>query len=306
MAARSPSPIFPWSLLRPDFPHNAENLERSGGSADRRFPCRPRASRGPTDRRAKGCHGLADGGVDQLSGGENGGRRPGPGFRRLNRIEYVNTLLRDLLGVEVDIETLPADGVAGGFDNVDAGLDLSATLVERYLETADAALEEVFPPDRPRAADEQRARRPDFARQAQHLQRKKRRVFGSTALIREHDVVYRTGGRARMIRSTKRGLRRQADIASGFSAKCLTAAQRPCPSWPTRATMVSGALLLTRKVGAFDVTDKPTVVEFIESMAAGESIRIAPHGPGDGVSPSAGRLCGAGVLRCSGSKWKAR
>src|SRR5580658_7043781 len=43
-------------------------------------------------------------------------------IRRLNRIEYVNTL-RDLLGVEVDLDTLPEDGIAGGFDNVDAGLD---------------------------------------------------------------------------------------------------------------------------------------------------------------------------------------
>src|SRR5262249_58623681 len=64
-------------------------------------------------------------------------------LRRLNRIEYVNTL-RDLLGAEIDIETLPDDGVAGGFDNVDLGLDLSSTLLERYLASADAALDAVF------------------------------------------------------------------------------------------------------------------------------------------------------------------
>ena len=64
-------------------------------------------------------------------------------MRRLNRVEYVNTL-RDLLGVDVDIESLPPDGIASGFDNVDSALDLSATLLERYLETADAALDQVF------------------------------------------------------------------------------------------------------------------------------------------------------------------
>jgi len=64
-------------------------------------------------------------------------------LRRLNRVEYVNTL-RDLLGAEVDIETLPEDGIAGGFDNVDAALDLSSTLLEGYLEAAATALDAVF------------------------------------------------------------------------------------------------------------------------------------------------------------------
>src|SRR6185312_17278691 len=64
-------------------------------------------------------------------------------LRRLNRTEYVNTL-RDLLGAEVDPETLPEDGSAAGFDNVDAALDLSSTLLERYLDSADAALDAVF------------------------------------------------------------------------------------------------------------------------------------------------------------------
>jgi hypothetical protein len=53
-------------------------------------------------------------------------------LRRLNRIEYANTI-RDLLGVEVDIEALPEDGIASGFDNVDGALDLSPNLLERYL-----------------------------------------------------------------------------------------------------------------------------------------------------------------------------
>jgi hypothetical protein len=64
-------------------------------------------------------------------------------LRRLNRIEYANTL-RDLLGVEVDIEALPEDGIASGFDNVDGALDLSANLLERYLESADNALDAAF------------------------------------------------------------------------------------------------------------------------------------------------------------------
>ncbi|HEX8911903.1 MAG TPA: DUF1592 domain-containing protein, partial [Humisphaera sp.] len=62
-------------------------------------------------------------------------------LRRLNRNEYGNTV-RDLLGVEVDLEDLlPEDSSAMGFDNVAAALNTSSVLMERYLEAADAALD---------------------------------------------------------------------------------------------------------------------------------------------------------------------
>ncbi len=61
-------------------------------------------------------------------------------FRRLNRVEYENTL-RDLLGVEVNLrDMLPADASAHGFDNVGAALHLSSFQMEKYLDAADTAL----------------------------------------------------------------------------------------------------------------------------------------------------------------------
>jgi len=61
-------------------------------------------------------------------------------LRRLNRVEYQNTL-RDLLLVRVDVkDMLPEDESVDGFDNVGAVLTLSPVLMERYLEAADAAL----------------------------------------------------------------------------------------------------------------------------------------------------------------------
>ncbi|MSR32304.1 MAG: DUF1592 domain-containing protein [Gemmataceae bacterium] len=61
-------------------------------------------------------------------------------LRRLNRIEYQNTL-RDLLGIELDLQDLlPPDASAGGFDNVGEALHTSSFLMERYLEAADKAL----------------------------------------------------------------------------------------------------------------------------------------------------------------------
>ncbi|NBT63179.1 MAG: DUF1587 domain-containing protein, partial [Planctomycetia bacterium] len=61
-------------------------------------------------------------------------------LRRLNRVEYENTV-RDLFSVNVSVkEMLPEDANAQGFDNVGAALNISPVLIERYLEAADAVI----------------------------------------------------------------------------------------------------------------------------------------------------------------------
>ncbi len=65
-------------------------------------------------------------------------------LRRLNRIEYENTL-RDLLGVEESLhKMLPEDPLANGFDKVGSALTLSAEQIEAYLAAAGAALRAVI------------------------------------------------------------------------------------------------------------------------------------------------------------------
>jgi hypothetical protein len=62
-------------------------------------------------------------------------------LRRLNRIEYENTI-RDLLGVSVDVrEMLPEDTLSHGFDTVAEALTLSPVHLEKYLEAGRKALE---------------------------------------------------------------------------------------------------------------------------------------------------------------------
>jgi hypothetical protein len=57
-------------------------------------------------------------------------------LRRLNRLEYVNSL-RDLFGIEFPFATeLPADSVTAGFDNIGAALAVSPVLLESYLKAA--------------------------------------------------------------------------------------------------------------------------------------------------------------------------
>jgi mono/diheme cytochrome c family protein len=61
-------------------------------------------------------------------------------LRRLNRIEYENTIC-DLFGIKVNLkEQLPQDGSADGFDNAGAAHHTSSFLMEKYLEAADTAL----------------------------------------------------------------------------------------------------------------------------------------------------------------------
>lgn len=54
-------------------------------------------------------------------------------MHRLNRTEYANAI-RDLLGIQVDVSgLLPPDGSDFGFDNVASGLQVTPSLLERYL-----------------------------------------------------------------------------------------------------------------------------------------------------------------------------
>jgi hypothetical protein len=70
------------------------------------------------------------------------------GVRRLNRLEYANTV-NELLGISLPLQRqLPVDGATQGFNTVAAGLRLSPLHIEKYFEAADSALDEalVFQP----------------------------------------------------------------------------------------------------------------------------------------------------------------
>jgi hypothetical protein len=64
-------------------------------------------------------------------------------MRRLNRREYKNTI-RDLLGVDLRVNELPADGGAGAFDTVGSSLFMSSDQFEQYLALGRQALDEHF------------------------------------------------------------------------------------------------------------------------------------------------------------------
>jgi hypothetical protein len=65
-------------------------------------------------------------------------------IRRLNRVEYNNTI-RDLLGVRFQpAKDFPADDVGYGFDNIGDVLSLPTILMEKYLAAAEKIVQEAF------------------------------------------------------------------------------------------------------------------------------------------------------------------
>ena len=82
---------------------------------------------------------------------------PDPGrvtVRRLNRVEYRNTI-RDLLGVKFDtLAEFPADDTGHGFDNIADVLTISPMLLEKYLDAAQTIVTSAVPMQ-PRVVAEQ-------------------------------------------------------------------------------------------------------------------------------------------------------
>ncbi len=73
---------------------------------------------------------------------------PDPGrvtLRRLNRVEYRNTI-RDLMGIDYDTtDEFPADDSGYGFDNVGDALSLSPLLMEKYFNAAETIVAQTVP-----------------------------------------------------------------------------------------------------------------------------------------------------------------
>ena len=66
-------------------------------------------------------------------------------IRRLNKREYRNTI-RDLFGIDLDVEMLPQDGSLDGFDTPGQAHSLSSLHIERYLSVGRKALEQTYYP----------------------------------------------------------------------------------------------------------------------------------------------------------------
>src|SRR5262249_29298237 len=71
-------------------------------------------------------------------------------LRRLNRVEYNNTI-RDLTGIDFQpAEDFPSDDIGYGFDNIGDVLSLSPVLMERYFTAAESVVQRAVLLEAPR------------------------------------------------------------------------------------------------------------------------------------------------------------
>ena len=107
--------------------HDVRNALNSG-----RMPPRDASNLSTEDRTV-----LLDWLDAALADSEHASEAAGTVMRRLNRVEYQNTM-RDLVGLDIDyVRNLPADEASrDGFTNNGAALRMSALLVEHYLRAA--------------------------------------------------------------------------------------------------------------------------------------------------------------------------
>jgi len=187
-------------------------------------------------------------------------------LRRLNRVEYENTV-HDLFAVNVAVkEMLPEDAIAQGFDNVGAALNISPVLMERYLEAADAVITAALLP-------------------VHKLERKTERfnLYDSlpswfVAGVWKQDegvILFRSSG------DSSSDLRQFKAPAPG-RYRFRVAASAHNSETPLPLALLLGNFVVsgnyTRHLGYFDASPgKPTVIEFEERLSAkNDTIKVTP------------------------------
>ncbi len=190
-------------------------------------------------------------------------------MRRLNRIEYENTI-RDLLGIQVELkELLPPDSSANGFDNSADALHTSSFLMEKYLEAADTALNLAI------------ANRPQPPLVQKRLRFHDERVVkvSTEKVFKPLDdaLVMFSSSQWNAVTSSQfyppdRGTYRFRISARGFQSQ----------GKPVTFRVDAGPMLMGTKnhlVGFFDAqADKSTVIEFVDHLEARNTFRLLPHG----------------------------
>ncbi len=187
-------------------------------------------------------------------------------LRRLNRIEYQNTM-NDLFGVNLDLNTdLPEDGRFHEFDNVGSSLGLSSVHLKRYMAAANRFLDEsivtsVGPP-------ESTSITADY-RKHQKIGRTFRQL--DDGAVARFSGGYLLDGHLQNARTRERGRYRITINAYAYQSKV------PLSFSVLAKTYASGGQ--TEILGYFSVPpDKVTPIVFDAYMEANYFLVIDPHG----------------------------
>lgn len=190
-------------------------------------------------------------------------------LRRLNRVEYENTV-RDLLGVPVDLkDLLPVDNSAHGFDNIGEALHTSSFLMERYLEAADAALNLAIANEPKPPLIKKRYSLKD-QHQVKNASENVFRVLGDT-------VVLFTSSPWQAVHLYHFYPPHRGKYRFRISASAVQSSGKPVTYRVDAGLM--GTVGKNHLVGYFDApADKPVVLEFVDFLEARSTIRILPYG----------------------------
>lgn len=185
---------------------------------------------------------------------------PDPGkvtARRLNRVEYANTV-RDLIGVDFNpSEDFPADDIGYGFDNIGDVLSLPPILLERYLASAESIVDRAIVLNPPKPPVRHMSAR--YLEPAQPKDLKRRELTKDTLhtpfnLNQEGKYTFR--------------VRAASKAESGI--------------WPKVSLMANDTVLKTAEVITKD--DKTQVIEIEATLPAGPtrfSVRVDNAGSGE-------------------------
>ena len=187
-------------------------------------------------------------------------------LRRLNRVEYENTL-HDLLAIDLPLQHyLPEDTSLHGFDNVSEGLRLSSLHLEQYLEAADAAIAAATDLRRPPTPVKSRFRYHDeesVIDDAKRPGKKSFRVLPDAVVVFDDNsptVLHRFRGHER------------GSYRIRISASAYQAAGRPV--W---LKLYATDFKTTRLLGYFDLpADEGREVEVTAYLAKGELLELKP------------------------------
>ena len=192
-----------------------------------------------------------------------------PALRRLNRVEYENTV-RDLLGVQVELKALlPPDSSAAGFDNVGEALHTSSFLLERYLEASEKALSLAIangpqPPAIHKRFDLREEREVKVTTESVFRRREESLVLFSSSPWNAITLGH--------FYPPDRGSYRFRLCAAGFQSG----------GKPVSYRVEAGPMLMgttNHLIGYFDApAEQPAVVEWVDHLEARSTIRILPFG----------------------------
>ncbi len=182
-------------------------------------------------------------------------------LRRLNRVEYDNTL-RDLLGIDVNLKLLlPDDDSISGFDNVGSGLQITRIHQERYLEAAETALNTaiVLGP-RPQSSTRKLTFRVDKG------------AYPPRIALENDAVVFFTSAVAELQQS-------RVPAAGRYRVR-ISAQPYRNEGRPLVVFINCGNPIHPDERYCSVAGDRPTILDFTAQMGAGNTVRIAPYGFG--------------------------